>query len=140
MGRGCVMSLPPNDLGSLFTRFLDEIGDQLMGVRNSSLAHVAIDLSGPDDRDTYVSLGTVVGVGPEWALFHDEWGKVVLDGFGIPALRMADAISWRGPFEEKSREWGDQRDRMRGDLLESAAKTIRKHLRRASATYDATKF
>ena len=98
-----------------------------MGVRDSVKFHVAIDGSGAIDRGDSVAYGVVAGTSPEVAGFHRDW-MTLLNSYDLTHIRLADAMSFRGAFFDKRSEWGDEREQIRDELLEKAARTIVKYL------------
>jgi hypothetical protein len=89
-----------------------------------SLAHyIAVDISGPDERDDYVACGSIGGVTTQMNAFDQLW-KALLIRYQVPYIRMAEAMSFGGPFKRKAVEWGSQREHMRDQILLEAAQIV----------------
>lgn len=98
----------------------------------------AVDLSGPDDRDPFTSCAALVGIRPQMEAFDRAW-LILLGRYGLPYLRMADAVRWRGPFKLKAAEWKEKREQIRDEVLFQAAWLVRTSLQPHTTSHDTTK-
>ena len=81
---------------------------------------VVLDGSGSIGNHYAVAYGGAIGHQGAWAIFDQLWQRE-LQKNGLTHFKMAHAMTFRGPFEQKRQEWGDQCDQKRDDLLKKLA-------------------
>lgn len=81
---------------------------------------VTFDGSGTFGQHSAISYGGAVASIKQWAAFAEDW-EAVLASQGLGHFKMAEAMTWYGPFAQKYSDWGTDREQRREALLNELA-------------------
>jgi hypothetical protein len=106
--------------------FIEDLSALKRGAASMVVLQFAIDGSGTIGQHVAVSYGGVVASQANWSAFTEAWRKV-LEHYELPHFKMAEAMSWYGPFAAKYSEWGERRDVRRDALLDELVRIVIKY-------------
>jgi hypothetical protein len=96
---------------------------------------VGMDISISGEGQRYAAYGVVSADYSNLQLFYGDW-NAFLERHQLDYLRMSEAMAFRGQFQSRHAEWGEDRNEKRNQLLVEAAQIIAHRLRAGGSSID----